>query len=309
MINNDTNMISIITPIYNRRHLLDAAYQSLLRQSNKDFEWIVIDDGSTDAADELCQTWIGEQKISIVYERQENGGVNRARNHGIELAQGELIMLLDDDDYLSDDAVDTIYRYWHTINDNSKIAGFLFLSGYQSNGEVIGTCFGDDVSINNYIKVYCRDKIKGDKTIVHKTEIQKKFPFPVFEGEKFAPEAIMFDRIAKEYDYLCVNKILQYKEYLDKGLSNNMYPESEMINGLLAFHYGRTDKAFPFRTRWRHLRKWLRLKLCMNTSLFSVFCESKCFWVCLLNFPIVLTQILLIRIGKKLGISKVQKYI
>jgi len=302
-------MISIITPTYNRRHLLSAAYQSLLRQNNKDFVWIIVDDGSPDDTQVLCRTWIEEQKISIVYERQENGGVNRARNRGIELAQGELILYLDDDDYLSDDAVDTIYHYWQTIKDNPKIVGFLFLSGYQSTGEVVGTRFRDEVSINNYIKIYYWDKVKGDKTIVHKTEIQKKFPFPVFEGEKFAPEAIMYDRIAREYDHLCVNKVLQYKEYIEDGITKNMYPEAEMIKGLLACHYERIDKAFPCRIQHRSLRKWLRLKLRTNTSLSSAFRESKCFWSCLLNLPIVLAKILLIRAGKKLGISKMQKYI
>jgi glycosyltransferase involved in cell wall biosynthesis len=226
-------MISIITPTYNRGHLLDNAYQSLVRQDNKDFEWIVIDDGSTDNTKTLCSSWIEESKIKIVYHRQDNGGVNRARNRGIELASGELTLYLDSDDYLSDDAISTIYHYWSSIKDNPKIIGFLFLSGSQNTGKIIGQSFRSDIAVNNYINVYYWEKISGDKTVVHKTDIQRQFPFPVFDGEKFAPEGIMFNRIAKEYEYVCVNKVIKYVEYMEDGITKNGYSESARIQGLL----------------------------------------------------------------------------
>jgi glycosyltransferase involved in cell wall biosynthesis len=296
--------ISIITPTYNRAHLLGVAYQSLLRQDSKDFEWIIIDDGGADNTQDIVRSWIEEGKINIIYERQQNGGVNRARNRGIELAQGELCLFLDDDDYLSDDAVSTVYRHGQTIRDNPRIAGLLFLSGYQKTGKVIGQPFRSDVSINNYIRLYFWDKIDGDRLAVHKTEIQKKYPFPAFAGEKFAPEGIMFARMAKEHDYLCVNSILLFKEYLEDGITINRYSESETIIGELSWHYERMDKAFPFSIRNKSVRRWLRLKLQTKASLFSIFRESNCFWLCLANLPGALANMLLMWCRKKLGVVK-----
>ena len=285
-------MLSIITPTYNRGHLLDNAYQSLLRQDNKNFVWIIIDDGGTDNTEAVCRSWIEEGKIKILYERQENGGVNRARNRGVELALGEILLYLDDDDYLSDDAVSTVYHHWETIKDNSKIVGMLFLSGKQETGEIIGQSFHSDVSINNYINIYYRERIKGDKTVVHKTEVQRNYPFPAFDGERFAPEGIMFNRISKEYDYLCVNKILQYKEYLENGITKSGYPESEIMKGLLTLHYEQTDKIFPYHIRRRSMRMWIALKLLSKTPLLSVFRESKKPLLCLVCFPRALVKFL-----------------
>jgi len=279
-------MISIITPTYNRGHLINNAYQSLLRQSNKHFVWIIIDDGGTDGTQALCRSWIMEEKIKIFYERQENGGVNRARNRGVELAQDGLALFLDDDDYLGNDAVSTVYHHWGAIKDNPKIAGILFLSGCQKTGEVIGRPFQNDVLTNNYIRH--RKHISGDKAVVHKTEIQRKYPFPVFDGEIFAPEDIMYNRIAKEYDYLCVNKILQYKEYLEDGITRNMYPESKMISGLLTYNYERIDKAFPFHIKRKSMQKWIALKLKTKASLFSIFREAPYPLLCLACFARVL---------------------
>jgi glycosyltransferase involved in cell wall biosynthesis len=302
-------MLSIITPTYNRCHLLGAIYQSLLRQSNKDFVWIIIDDGSTDNTQDVCQAMIDEQKIKIVYERQENGGVNRARNRGVELAQGELITSIDSDDYFSDDAVETIYHYWQTIKDNPKIACICFLNGYQGTGKIVGTLFPNgDVSINNYTKLYYWDKVTGDKTGATKTEILRRFPFPVFEGEKFAPEEISFNRAAKEYDLLCVNKIIKYVEYLEEGITKTGYPESEIVTGLLTCNNEKIDKAFPYRVRSKSMKNWLWLKLQVNkTPLLSTIRESKSFWLCLVNLPRVWAKMLKYRVRKKLGINKAKK--
>ncbi|MCL2305497.1 MAG: hypothetical protein FWC43_09155, partial [Planctomycetaceae bacterium] len=156
--------------------------------------------------------------------------------------------------------------------------------------KIIGKPFRNDVSINNYINFYWREKIGGDKTVVHKTDIQRKYLFPVFDGEKFAVEGIMYVRIAKEYDYLCVNKILQYKEYLEDGITRKGYPEPEMLMGLLAYRYELTDKAFPFRTRKNSMRKWIRLKRQTKASWVSIFQEAKCFWLCCLCVPMALIR-------------------
>jgi len=103
-------MITILTPTYNRKHTLRRAYDSLINQTNKDFEWLVIDDGSKDDTKELIDEFISENKITIKYFFKENGGKHTALNFGTNKAKGELVLILDSDDYLSNDAIELVKK-------------------------------------------------------------------------------------------------------------------------------------------------------------------------------------------------------
>ena len=105
-------MITILTPTYNREKTLKRAYESLLAQTNKDFEWIVVDDGSSDNTKSLIEGFINESKLDIRYIYKTNGGKHTALNVGTAEAKGELLLILDSDDYLSEDAIELSYAYW-----------------------------------------------------------------------------------------------------------------------------------------------------------------------------------------------------
>ena len=98
--------LTVFTPTYNRRELLTRAYKSLTKQTIKDFEWLIVDDGSTDHTDDEVKKWIDDGIIHIRYHYRENGGKMRAHNTGVGLADTELFLCLDSDDYLVENAVE-----------------------------------------------------------------------------------------------------------------------------------------------------------------------------------------------------------
>ena len=131
--------LTIFTPAYNRAHLLPRLYESLCRQSCKDFCWLVIDDGSTDNTRELVQGWIAEQSLPIRYEYKPNGGMHTAHNLAYRLSDTELNTCIDSDDYMPDDAVEKILRCWSEKGSND-VSGLVGLDA-TANGKIIGTLF------------------------------------------------------------------------------------------------------------------------------------------------------------------------
>ena len=105
-------LLTIFTPTYNRAYSLERLYKSLVTQSLKDFEWLVVDDGSTDNTEELINKFVSDNKVKICYFKQENGGKHRAINRGAAMAQGDYFLIVDSDDYLTSDAVESIKREW-----------------------------------------------------------------------------------------------------------------------------------------------------------------------------------------------------
>ena len=169
-------MVTVFTPVYNRAYIISQLYQSLLRQTNNNFEWLIIDDGSTDNIIELVNQWISStEKFQIKFYQQSNGGKHRAINRGVHLAQGDAFLIVDSDDYLTDDAVDTVLKYWEQIKDDRTFAGISGLRIHQ-NMQVIGgkPNFDEYVDATNLERT--EYGLKGDKAEIYKTDILKAFP-------------------------------------------------------------------------------------------------------------------------------------
>lgn len=115
--------LTVFTPTYNRAYIIKNVYDSLVLQTEKNFEWLVIDDGSSDNTEELIKSLIEEKKIHIRYEKKENGGQHTALNRAIEEARGKMLMIVDSDDYLKPNAVERVLYWENTINDKGKYAG------------------------------------------------------------------------------------------------------------------------------------------------------------------------------------------
>lgn len=214
------NMITVFTPVYNRAYIINQLYQSLLRQTNFNFEWLIVDDGSTDNIAELVNQWIAcTREFEIRFYYQPNGGKHRAINRGVQLAQGDAFMIVDSDDYLTDDAIETVLKYWEQIKDNAEFAGISGLRMHR-NMLVIGgkPCFDEYVDVTNLERA--NYGLKGDKAEVYKTSILKDFPFPEFEGEKFVTENVIWNKIAYQGLKLrWFNKGIIICEYLEDGLT------------------------------------------------------------------------------------------
>lgn len=215
-------MVTIFTPTYNRKNELKNLYKSLLKQTENDFEWLVIDDGSSDNTEELINKLIKENKIKIRYIYKENGGKQSAYNVGLKNAKGNIFFCLDSDELLNEKAIETIVNDFKNISDD--VAGYAYNRAYITNKEkVIGTKFPNDVSKAYHYDIYGKLKVTGDKLMVFKYEIAKEYPFPEIKGEKFVPEELIFNRVACKYMMCLSNKILSYTEYLPGGYSDNYF--------------------------------------------------------------------------------------
>lgn len=213
--------ITICTPTYNRGHLLKRLYDSLKKQSFNNFEWLVIDDGSTDNTKDIIESFIKEKFIQIKYINKLNGGKHTAINVAIENACSELFFIVDSDDMLVPNALYEVCECWEGIENKSEFAGVSGLRGFNED-KIIGNTFNQNYLDCDAIELRYKYKIQGDKAEVYRTDILKDNLFPVFKGEKFITEALVWNRIAKKgLKVRWFNKIIYITEYLDGGLTDN----------------------------------------------------------------------------------------
>lgn len=214
--------ITIFTPTYNRAYVLNRLYDSLARQTDKHFEWIIIDDGSSDNTRNLADKWISEQKIRIRYYYQKNSGKMQAHNKGTKLAEYELFCCVDSDDYLSDKAVEEILNCWRQKKNN----GIIGLLNYKINAH------GDNVSGRNLndlagnictlLDAYRKYGLNGDTMLIYRTDVIRKHHFPRFEEEKFVPELFLYDQLDQKGMLYIQGRNLYICEYLPDGYSHNI---------------------------------------------------------------------------------------
>lgn len=212
-------MLTIVTPTYNRSELLTRCYQSLLRQTDKDFEWIIVDDGSTDKTGEIAQKFTAD--FPIQYLKKENGGKHTALNQSHPYINGEFVLILDSDDYLIDTAVEQINAAWRQYENNLIIGVVIFLRGATVNEPFCKAKDKDEghpVDIMRYKRV-CY--YSSDCCEVIRSELFKKYPFPVFEKEKFLSEGALWNRVSFIYKCIYINKVVYIGEYIENGLTKS----------------------------------------------------------------------------------------
>ena len=278
-------MISVFTPTYNRIGLLKRLYKSLVSQSSQNFEWVLVDDASTDGT----EAWVGEicnnSTFPIVYKKINHGGKHRAINAGVSLAKGEFMFFVDSDDYLPNNSIEIIVKWINQIGEQKKIAGIAGLR-QTPNGEIVGE--SPSIPVGAYIECSnlerYRKHLQGDKAEIYKTEILKKYCFPEFENEFFLTERIVWDKIAADgYKLRWHNRPIYVCEYLEDGLTKgganahkghiaNMHgyavyvkqimewcPWREGLAEFIEFNFCCVEKCMPFRLR----------AICLNISFFS----------------------------------------
>lgn len=218
-------LITVFTPTYNRKDLISHCYKSLQDQTSYNFVWLIIDDGSTDHTDELIHKWQKEEKrFEIRYDYKENGGLHTGYNRGIELADTELFVCIDSDDWMPPDAIEKIELIWSKVS-NKAYVGVMGIDQYE-NGNCVGGKFPDNVHEMYLYEKMTKYKIPGDKKMIHRTALLKKVaPMPIFPGEKnFNPSYLMYqlDRFGKLYvtnDCFCI------VDYQPDGMSSNIFKQ------------------------------------------------------------------------------------
>lgn len=248
------NQITIFTPTYNRRYYLDKCYESMKRQTCQDFDWLIIDDGSSDGTDQLVRQWIKEDHRFIIrYQYKENGGLHTAYNEAISHIQTELCMCIDSDDFIPDDTVEKVLSFWSQYG-SDQYAGIVGLDCYLD-GTVIGDPLPKQKSVNLIDLLTGKYKIQnGDRTNVVRTELYRQFaPMKVFPGEKYFNPHYMHLQISQQYDFLVLNEPLRYVEYQPDGMSNSMLKQYRSSPNSFAeirkLYLSFPDTSFLFRFR------------------------------------------------------------
>lgn len=261
-------MITVFTATYNRAHLLYRVYDSLCAQSFHDFEWLIVDDGSTDNTADVITTWQTQSQFPIRYIWQEHGHKKKAFNLGVKEAKGELFLILDSDDSAVPETLETFYHYWLTIpqEKRSEFVGIMALC-IDNYGKIVGDSFPHELFDSNMLEIYYRYRIRGDKTAFFRTDVLRKFPFPE-NVQEHVPENIVWFAIAKHYKMRCLNKPL-YIVYYGNSITRGVRKPSQHCDGLLLWATTVLENDinwFSFRPLWffkmaaNHTRFALHLK-------------------------------------------------
>ena len=214
-------IITVLTPTFNRGGRLQSLWDSLQKQTVKDFEWLVVDDGSTDGTKNLITQLQEKSDFPIRYIYKNNGGKHTALNVGIQTICSELTFIVDSDDCVTDDAIESILKIHKKYRAQNNICGYAFLRAFPD-GKVNGKKFDVDEKIGSYIDVRVNgDDTGADKAEVFKTHCLKEFPFPEYPNEKFLGEDLVWVRMARKYEMVHINKAIYVGNYLEDGLTNN----------------------------------------------------------------------------------------
>ena len=243
--------ITVITPTYNRCNTLYRVYNSLLSQTYTDFEWLVIDDGSTDNTKELIQSYIEEGKIAIRYYYQENRGKHIALNTAMKLVDSEYITVIDSDDEFVSNAFEVFMSYWNNIEDKSLFNSITSTAYDPTTGDAEGTEIKESSGYHDAstLEARIKEKNKGEKWSLDRTCVFKEFPYPDLKGYNgeslhFIPEAIVLDKISRKYYERFINEPLRgYYHDQDNAITarsnsrsnSNYYLWKHVLNDILDY--------------------------------------------------------------------------
>jgi len=206
----DTPLFTLFTPTYNRAHTIQRVYDSLCAQTLRDFEWLVIDDGSTDGTAELIARWSKTADFPIRYFVQTNSGKHIAHNRAVREARGLLFAPLDSDDAMPPDSLAKIAAAWNSIPESERpdFSGIWGLCCDQ-----YGAAIGDRYPTNPYDgslrDLFYVHHMHGEKWGITRTEILRRFPFPAVEGSRFIPEGMVWLQVAKDCKARFVNEVIR----------------------------------------------------------------------------------------------------
>ena len=262
-------MITVFTPTYNRGNLLNRLYQSLCKQIYKEFEWMIVDDGSTDntaSIVELIQKTHSMDEFPIRYFKKENGGKHTAINLGVKKAQGELFFIADSDDFLPADSLLIVHEEWDKIKHDDS---FLGLSGVDADakGNIIGSGLPKEYIDCHAWEISPVYKVTGDLKEVFRTEVLRQFPFPEINGERFCPEVLVWFRMARNYKMRFLNRIIYIADYQQNGITSSITrlrmnsPIGSMLTYSELVHY-----PIPFKDKLRNAINYWRFRFCLTTK-------------------------------------------
>lgn len=214
--------ISVLTPTYNRAALLPRVYASLAAQTFRDFEWIVVDDGSADQTAQIVSDLARSASFPVRYLYQSNRGKHIAVNTGVKCAKGRLVLIFDSDDQCTDDALMFFWERWQELRPRHPDLAGIVASSMLTDGQRIGPDFPKEGVVDRLPWYYDRIRLKGDRWDIHCIEVLREHPFPDIPGERFCPEGLVWNRIGRSRAMAFFSKPLKIVTYLPDGLSRNL---------------------------------------------------------------------------------------
>lgn len=294
--------LTIFTPTYNRAYCLQGCYESLKQQTCKDFIWLIIDDGSDDYTKELVQSWISEDCISIRYYWQVNQGMHGAHNVAYEMIDTELNVCIDSDDSMPSDAVEKIISFWDE-NGSDQVSGIIALDLYKD-GTVIGSKLPLNLNRSTLFNLYNKHGVTGDKKLVYRTELTRKYPYPVFKNEKYVGLAYKYYMLDQKYEMLLMNEALCYVEYMPDGSSMNML--SQYCKNPKGFAFYRKElMKLPFANRlfkYRQAVHYVSSSIIAKNKKFIKESPCKVLTLCAVPFGIILYSYITLKTRMKVNI-------
>ena len=256
-------MITILTPTFNRAHLLPRLFESLTHQTDFNFEWLVIDDGSTDETSDLFagNTFLSAP-FSIRYYRQKNGGKHRALNAGVKQAKGNFIFIADSDDWLLPQSVAIVGQHTSAIVDDNTFAGVAGLDVFDDE-RIVGTGLSQYIIDCNAMDIRYRYHVDGDLKEVFKTTVLQEFPFPEIQDEKFCPEQLVWFRIAQKYKLRYFNTPIYVAEYQPNGITASIIRVRMLAPQATCMMYAEMlAYKIPFKEKIKAAINFWRFKAC-----------------------------------------------
>lgn len=261
-------MISILTPTYNRAHTLERLFDSLKNQNDCDFEWVIIDDGSSDETASLINNFQQSCNFNIVYYYQDNAGKSQALNQGVKLCNADYVFIVDSDDALTCDAISSIKEsVEQSLTDSQYCSGVGFRRSYF-NGNIIGNVISGNNKILYLHASVAGDIFCGDLAYCFKKKYLEKYPFPKIKNEKFVPELYIWNKITDEAKVRFeINKSIYLCEYLEDGLSHNF--RDQLRKNPKGFRLFYVDQFKREKVSLKKIKMLIRLIQCTINEMFS----------------------------------------
>jgi glycosyltransferase involved in cell wall biosynthesis len=267
-------VFTVFTPTYNRRHTLHRVYESLKAQTYRDFEWLIVDDGSTDNTCELVEQWQQENLVPIRYIYQENSHKHIAFNRGVREAKGELFLTFDSDDSCEPQALERFKYHWDAIplDQKEKFSAVTCLCK-DRDGKIIGSLFPFNPTDSDSLEIHYRFKVKGEKWGFHRTDVLRQFPHHVEEIMGFyIPESVLWNKIAKKYKTRFVNEALRmYWTDQPSIMRNTQHQKKKAVGGEIYYSNVLNEETEWFRFAplifWRSAVLYSRYSFHLGTKI------------------------------------------
>jgi glycosyltransferase involved in cell wall biosynthesis len=252
---------TILTATHNRAHTIEGVYHSLCAQTFREFEWVIVDDGSTDGTGELVSSW--QSFFPIRYSWKPNGGKHTAVNLGVAQAAGEFVAVLDSDDWIVPHALERFDYHWRQISNPERFASLTCLC--SRDGAILGPRFpsdcGDVFTLRDTLAIS-----KAERWGIVRTDVLRRFPYPVFENERNIPAGVVWNRIRKEYATRYFNEALRIYTDSADGLTYSRHRRRYSPKGAVLYNVELLLSDVPAR---------LRLRAVLNTIRFSLLAASR----------------------------------